>query len=135
MKTKQFLQHLKAAGATAHRNRGKGGHALVTLNGKSSTVPQHGDVDYDPDFLDDLQAARHPFEEHSKMNLIYPATTKTYPNGQIGVFFVDVPEAITAGATLGQALDHARDALVMALSGYIAQDFAHASGFGQHKTK
>ena len=55
------------------------------------------------------------------MNFIYPATTKSYANGQIGVFFVDVPEAITAGATLGQALDHARDALVVALAGYLAQ--------------
>ena len=54
VKTRQFLKYLKAAGATVVRDRGKGGHVLVTLNGRSSTVPQHGDVDYDPDFLDDI---------------------------------------------------------------------------------
>ena len=53
------------------------------------------------------------------MNMAYPATLKTYSNGQIGVFFVDVPEAITAGNNLTVALDLAQDALVVALSGYL----------------
>lgn len=54
VKSKQFLKLLKSAGAEINRNRGKGGHYLVTLNGKSTTVPVHGDTDYDPDFLDDI---------------------------------------------------------------------------------
>ena len=51
---KQFLKLLKAAGAEIIRNRGKGGHYLVKLNGKQTTVPVHGDTDYDPEFLDDI---------------------------------------------------------------------------------
>lgn len=54
MKTKQFLKLLKAYGAEIVNNRGKGGHALVRLNGKQATVPVHGDTDYDPEFLDDI---------------------------------------------------------------------------------
>lgn len=36
MKSKQFLKLLKAAHAEIIRNRGKGGHYLVKLNGKST---------------------------------------------------------------------------------------------------
>ena len=54
MKSKQFLKLLKAAQAEIIKNRGKGGHYLVTLNGKSTTVPVHGDTDYDPNFFDDI---------------------------------------------------------------------------------
>jgi len=52
------------------------------------------------------------------MNMAYPVSFKTYANGQVGAFFADVPEAITAGATQAQALDYAQDALVLALSSY-----------------
>jgi len=54
IKTRQFLKLLKANGATVDASRGKGGHVLVTLNGKQTTVPSHGDTDFDPDFLDDI---------------------------------------------------------------------------------
>ncbi len=53
------------------------------------------------------------------MNLAYPVSFKTYPSGQVGAFFPDVPEAITMGDTEAQALDRAQDALVVALSGYV----------------
>ena len=53
------------------------------------------------------------------MNMAYPVSTKCYPNGTFGAFFADVPEAITAGDTEREALDHAQDALVVALSGYL----------------
>ena len=53
------------------------------------------------------------------MNMAYPVTFKTYARGQIGAFFVDVPEAITAGANEAEALDRAQDALMVALSGYL----------------
>ena len=53
------------------------------------------------------------------MNIAYPVTFKTYSSGRIGAFFVDVPEAITAGATEAEALDRAQDALVVALSAYL----------------
>ena len=53
------------------------------------------------------------------MNMTYPVSFKTYTNGQVGAFFPDVPEAITAGATTAIAFDRAQDALVVALSGYI----------------
>jgi len=54
VKSKQFLKLLKAAQAEIIRNRGKGGHYLVKLNGKNTTVPMHGDTDYDPVFLDSI---------------------------------------------------------------------------------
>lgn len=54
MKSKQFLKLLKAAHAEIIKNRGKGGHVLVKLNGKQATIPMHGDTDYDPQFLDDI---------------------------------------------------------------------------------
>lgn len=54
MKSKQFLKLLKAAQAEIIKGRGKGGHYLVKLNGKQTTVPVHGDTDYDPEFLDDI---------------------------------------------------------------------------------
>jgi antitoxin HicB len=53
------------------------------------------------------------------MNMAYPVTFKTYANGQVGAFFTDVPEAMTAGAGEAEALDRAQDALVVALSGYL----------------
>jgi len=49
----------------------------------------------------------------------YPVTFKHYANGHVGAFFADVPEAITAGLTEAEAAENARDALVVALSGYL----------------
>lgn len=54
MKTKQFLKYLKSCGAEIIKNRGNGGHYLVKLNGRQATVPMHGDIDYAPEFLDDI---------------------------------------------------------------------------------
>ena len=54
MKSKQFVKLLKAAGAVMIKSRGKGGHYLIMLNGKKTTVPIHGDTDYSPDFLDEV---------------------------------------------------------------------------------
>lgn len=53
------------------------------------------------------------------MSLVYPATLTRYPNGQVGVRFADVPEAITAAADEAAGLAAAEDALIVALSGYI----------------
>ena len=53
------------------------------------------------------------------MNMSYPATLKSYKGGQVGVFFADVPEAITAGTNEAEALDRAQDALTVALSSYL----------------
>ena len=53
------------------------------------------------------------------MNMSYPASLKSYKGGQIGVFFADVPEAITAGTNEAEALDRAQDALTVALSSYL----------------
>lgn len=49
----------------------------------------------------------------------YPITLKRYRGGQVGAFFADVPEAITAGMNEAEALDRAQDALTVALSGYL----------------
>lgn len=53
------------------------------------------------------------------MNMSYPVTLKSYKDGQVGVFFADVPEAITAGTNEAEALDRAQDALTVALSSYL----------------
>ena len=53
------------------------------------------------------------------MNMSYPVTLKSYQGGQVGVFFADVPEAITAGTNEAEALDRAQDALTVALSSYL----------------
>ena len=69
------------------------------------------------------------------MNLTYPVTLKTYASGQVGAFFADVPEAITAGASAEEAMERAQDALVVALSGYLDEGRpipkAKRSGRGQ----
>ncbi len=54
MKCREFLRLLRRAGAQIDTKRGKGGHYLVRLNGKATTVPVHGDSDYDPRFFDDI---------------------------------------------------------------------------------
>lgn len=53
------------------------------------------------------------------MNLCYPAEIRKYDRGTIGLFFVDVPEAATVGKNLSEAVDHATDALLVALSSYV----------------
>lgn len=53
------------------------------------------------------------------MNISYPVTLKSYRGGQVGAFFADVPEAITAGRNEAEALDRAQDALLVALSSYL----------------
>ena len=53
------------------------------------------------------------------MIMSYPVTLKSYRGGQVGVFFADVPEAITAGTNEVEALDRAQDALTVALSSYL----------------
>ena len=53
------------------------------------------------------------------MNLCYPAIVKKYGSRTVGLFFPDVPEAATVGKTLSEAIDHAPDALLIALSAYV----------------
>lgn len=55
------------------------------------------------------------------MNLCYPVEMKEYSTGTAGLFFTDIPEAITAGNTKAEAIDHGPDALVVALSGYVEE--------------
>ena len=51
MKSKQFIKLLKRAGVEIIAGRGKGGHVLARYGGKQTTVPTHGDTDYDPVFI------------------------------------------------------------------------------------
>lgn len=51
MKPREFLRRLQRAGAEVVAKRGKGSHVLVRYKGRSSTVPVHGGLDLDPDFL------------------------------------------------------------------------------------
>jgi antitoxin HicB len=49
----------------------------------------------------------------------YPATLEQDEDGRFIVSFRDVPEALTSGETLGEALTEAVDCLVVALGGYV----------------
>ncbi|MBU4355084.1 MAG: type II toxin-antitoxin system HicA family toxin [Proteobacteria bacterium] len=42
---------MRRAGAEIVAKWGKGSHVLVRYKGRSSTVPVHGGLDLDPDFL------------------------------------------------------------------------------------
>ena len=55
------------------------------------------------------------------MNLCYPADVRRYRYGTVGLFFADVPQAATVGKTLAEAIDHAPDALIVALSAYVEE--------------
>ncbi len=53
------------------------------------------------------------------MRYVYPATVEQDEDGQFIVSFRDVPEALTSGETLDEALAEAVDCLVVALDGYV----------------
>jgi antitoxin HicB len=53
------------------------------------------------------------------MNLLYPASFEPQPDGGFTVLFRDIPEAITEGDTLDEALLHAQEVLSMCLRGRI----------------
>lgn len=53
------------------------------------------------------------------MLMAYPANLKRQKDGHILVTFPDIPEALTEGKTLSEALHEAQDALLAALGGYI----------------
>lgn len=50
---------------------------------------------------------------------IYPANIEEYAPGDFVVRFRDVPEAITGGGTLDEALEQAPDCLACAVEGYL----------------
>jgi len=51
MKGKQFIRLLKRHGVEITEKRGKGGHVLAKYQHKQSTIPVHGDADFDQVFL------------------------------------------------------------------------------------
>lgn len=51
---KAFPEILESLWRGNIQNRGNGGHYLVKLNGRQTTVPVPGDTDYSPEFLDDI---------------------------------------------------------------------------------
>ena len=53
------------------------------------------------------------------MRYVYPAIVEEDEDGQLIVSFRDVPEALTSGRTLGEALAEAVDCLVVTLDGYV----------------
>ena len=53
------------------------------------------------------------------MRLAYPTRLDRQDDGPVLVAFPDIPEALTEGATEGEALAEAQDCLVAALGGYI----------------
>jgi antitoxin HicB len=54
------------------------------------------------------------------MRYVYPANVEQDEDGQFIVSFRDVPEALTSGRALDEALVEAVDSLVVALDGYVA---------------
>jgi antitoxin HicB len=55
------------------------------------------------------------------MRYVYMANLETDPDGGMLVTFADVPEAITHGETLSEALSNAREALGLALRGIVQE--------------
>ena len=53
--------------------------------------------------------------------MAWPAKLAQQEDGSILVSFADVPEALTEGATVDDALAEAQDCLVAALAGYVGQ--------------
>ncbi len=53
------------------------------------------------------------------MLMAYPVNLKRQKDGHILVTFPDIPEALTEGRTVPEALREARDALLATLGGYI----------------
>jgi antitoxin HicB len=53
------------------------------------------------------------------MNLLYPASFEPQPEGGFTVLFRDIPEAITEGDTLDEAMLHAQEVLSLCLRGRI----------------
>jgi antitoxin HicB len=53
---------------------------------------------------------------------VYPARLEAQPDGSFVVSFPDLPEALTDGDGLGNALSHASDCLSEALAGRISND-------------
>jgi antitoxin HicB len=53
------------------------------------------------------------------MRYVYPAAIEQDEDGKFIVSFRDVPEALTSGETLEEALGEADDCLVVALDGYV----------------
>jgi len=53
------------------------------------------------------------------MRYVYPATVEQDEDGQLIVSFRDVPEALTSGRTLDEALAEAVDCQVVTLDGYV----------------
>lgn len=51
MKGKQFIKRLEQYGVEIIKGRGKGGHVLAKHEGRQTTIPVHGDADFDPRFL------------------------------------------------------------------------------------
>jgi antitoxin HicB len=56
------------------------------------------------------------------MRYVYPANVEQDEDGQFIVSFRDVPEALTSGGTLDEALVEAVNCLVVALDGYVADE-------------
>jgi len=51
MKGRQFVKLLRHHGVETIEKRGKGGHVLAVFRGRKTTIPVHGDADFDPVFL------------------------------------------------------------------------------------
>ena len=56
---------------------------------------------------------------NSSTRMAWPVTLEKQPDGTVLVSFPDIPEALTEGATMRDALSEAEDCLIAALGGYI----------------
>lgn len=86
-------------------------------------MPVHGDMDIAPPFLKEMckQLGIDLGDVLWEADMIYPATlTEDHETGQVMVRLEDVPEAMAVGRDREEALARAEDALLVALSGYIA---------------
>jgi predicted RNase H-like HicB family nuclease len=100
-------------------SRGKGGHQMVRIAEKWTTV-QTGELKPGV-FHDDAKATRHP--EGRVLNMqtwAFPAVIEKLGDDDFLATFPDVPEARTGGASLAEVRENAADALEEAILAYLA---------------
>ena len=56
---------------------------------------------------------------NSSTRMAWPVNLEQQPDGSVLVSFPDIPQALTEGATIADALSEAEDCLIAALGGYI----------------
>ncbi len=116
MKSSEFKRWLAAQGATFEN--AKGSHLKVRLKGKTSFLPMHS-KELKTGLVEGIK--KQLGLKIGGIMLRYPAHLAPQKEGGYVVTFPDIPEAITQGEDVEDALLHAADVLESALDYYIEE--------------